>query len=186
MIKFTKLFFALILMVSLTACGGDDDASPSSDSLLGTWTATSFSANVETTSTISGTETKVTTAVTGSNFDYDVTFTATGFTTAGGYTTSVNTTLDGMALSTSVNTTSGVAGVGTYTTDNDQITIVGAFYDYEVNGMSITATSPEQTATYEIDANGVLTFSQNEEITANTQSTMSTSRLVSTSTWVRK
>lgn len=180
-----KTLFALIIIVFVSACDSGGDEAPTT-SLVGTWTAVSFSADVQSTTTFSGNSITSSSVITGSDFNYDVTFTETAFTTSGSYTQNSTISVTGQAEQTIISEVTGVSGSGSYTTTAEEITLNGSFYDLELNGMPVQAEGQEQTASYEINSNGELIFSQNETITLSESGVTSTVSIVSTSRWTRK
>ncbi len=185
MLKLSKLVFMFSLLLLMSACNKDDDGG-SSSSLIDTWTAESFNAVIETTIDNSGTITTAKSTITGSNLSYDLTFTSNAFTTAGGYNIAVSTEVDGMVASSSDDAYTNVAGSGTYTTSGNVMTVNGTFFDFTFNGTNFAATSPTLSTNYEINSDGKLVFSQDETPTTTTSGITATSKITSTSVWVKK
>lgn len=184
MIKTLKFLFVSLIIFSLSSCGDDDMSSP--DPLIGTWKAESFNFTVESTSTVSGTETTVSTVGEGSNLDYELEFTESTFATSGGYSYSISSELDGMVISSTDETVSNVSGSGTYSTSGDLMTIDGSFFEFTFNGADLSSIQGAQTVNFEIQSDNTLIFTQNEQSTTTTQGVTVTSNVVSTSTWKKQ
>ena len=181
-----SLFFLFLatLILSFAACSGDDDMMPAND-LEGTWEAISFESETETNTDINGMMTSSTAQIVGSNLNYQVTFNAPTFTTQGDYDLAITTTVPPNPPFESSSSLTDVQGAGTYDIDGNQVTISGAFFAVEINGSPIDLSNEEQTATYEINANGELVFTQDEAFTNEQSGTTSTTIIRSTSVWRR-
>ncbi|MEL7251226.1 MAG: hypothetical protein AAFZ63_13620 [Bacteroidota bacterium] len=181
-----SLFFLFLatLILSFAACSGDDDMMPAND-LEGTWEAISFESETETNTDFNGMMTSSTAQIVGSNLNYQVTFNATTFTTQGDYDLAITTTVPPNPPFESSSSLTDVQGAGTYDIDGNQVTISGAFFAVEINGSPIDLSNEEQTATYEINANGELVFTQDEAFTNEQSGTTSTTIIRSTSVWRR-
>lgn len=185
-ITMRSLFFLFLatLILSFAACSGDDDMMPAND-LEGTWEAISFESETETNTDFNGMMTSSTAQIVGSNLNYQVTFNATTFTTQGDYDLAITTTVPPNPPFESSSSLTDVQGAGTYDIDGNQVTISGAFFAVEINGSPIDLSNEEQTATYEINANGELVFTQDEAFTNEQSGTTSTTIIRSTSVWRR-
>jgi len=165
--------------------GGSSGSGSSSNSadLIGTWNLVSFDLDM-TNSFDPGTGMMVTDLIVESTeVDYQVTFTATNFNTEGWYSYNTQIETAGMVLNDSY-TMEDVTGSGTYTTDGNQMTTQGSFFEFTFEGMDDSMFDEEQTGTYEISADGqTLTFSQ-DETTVNTDAGYDIEiDVVSTSIW---
>lgn len=180
-----KSLFALIFIVFVSACESGGDESPTT-SLVGTWTAVSFSADVQSTSSFNGTNISSSSVTTGSDFNYDVTFTETAFTTSGSYTVNSTISVNGGDQQTITSEVTGVSGSGTYISTAEELTLSGSFYDLELNGLPVQAEGQAQTASYEITSNGELIISQDETITLTQSGVSTTVSIVAASRWTRK
>ncbi len=108
------------------------------------------------------------------------------YTTNGGYDLNITSSFDGMSQ-TAIENFSNVSGSGNYTTDGDQITVRGSFFDFEVSGVDISEFQEEATATYEINSDGQLRFTQDETLSpVVSPDVTSTSSIRSVSVWERK
>ncbi|WP_298512934.1 hypothetical protein [uncultured Kordia sp.] len=158
-------------------------------SIIGTWQAVSFSANAEISVDVAGLPTTMMQS-SGSNLNYTVTFNSDNtFATEGSY--DVTSTVS-VADITQTNTSSvtDVMGDGTYEiTSNNTMTISGAFYDLQVDGIDTDAlaTSPQE-AQFTISADGqTLTFQQDPQtITSVSQGIETTSVVSSNSVFTRQ
>ncbi len=186
MIKLTKILFALSLLVMATACNNDDDSDTDTGDLIGTWVAVSFDGDIESSTTFDGTSTTSEVDILGSNLNYKVTFTETAWTTSGGYDVTTTSTVNGMNSSSSTSSNTAVSGVGTYSTDGNLMTIDGSFFEFESNGVPVAGTSGPQEAMFEINSDGELVFSQDEETSTDQNGVMSTNKIKTNSTWKRE
>lgn len=183
MIKFSKLIFAFSFLILLASCGKDPVAA---GDLEGTWTAESVVADIESTSnTVAGEITSTVTAE-GSNLNYDLTLNGTEFTTSGGYDMTTEVDAGGIMIPSSTTMYSNISGSGTYSVSGDVMTIDGSFFEFDASGLTTMSSVGEQKATFEINADGKLVFSQDEEITTTDSGATVVSRVISTSVWVRK
>ena len=181
-----SLFFLFLasLVLSFSACSGDDDMMPANE-LVGTWEAISFESTTETSTDFNGMMTNSISDVVGSNFSYQVTFNATTFTTQGGYDLAITTTVPPNPPFESSSSLSNVEGAGTYSIDGDEITITGALFEVEISGSPIVNSNEETVTTFEIDTNGELIFSQDQQFTTSQSGATSTTNVRSTSVWRR-
>lgn len=177
-----KSLFVLILVVCISACesGGE---SPTSG-LEGTWSVQEFTAEVAVVISVGGIEINSTSSIVGSDLDYNLTFTETGFTTSGSYTVTNDYDLAGF-MQTLTSTLSNVSGSGTYTSTNTELTLSNSFFNIEVNGMPLEGSGEAQTIAYEINSNGELIFSQSETITTTDSGATSTATTEAFSRWTR-
>lgn len=204
MLKFVKInqlykmkkilpFLSLFVLLTAFTCENEplddginvnDGASNNDNSLIGTWSAVSFTANTTSETTINGIENVVVSGFTGSNFNYNVTFTSSSFTTEGDYDVEFSTELNGVSSGTGTNSVNDINGSGTYSTNDNMMTIDGAFYDLEVDGVDTSALGGEQTVAYSISADGqTLTFTQEEVQTNNTGGFEVVTNISSSSVW---
>jgi len=180
MIKQIKFLLACALLISLSACGGNDDPE---DELIGTWELISFDVTTEAVIETMGDVTTTTSVLTGTDLDYRLTFEASTYSTEGNYSYDITTTLDGDVIGTSTTTNTDVSGNGSYTSTETTITSDGAFFQLEVDGIDINAIQGQVSADYEIESDGSLVFTQDDETTTTVQGISSTSSLVATSRW---
>ncbi len=186
MLKLAKLFFTLSLLIFINACANDDDVSTDPESLIGTWSAISFNADIESSTMVEEEDFLISTIALGSNFDYNVTFTESAFTTSGGYDMTTSGSFNGDIISESTDSYSNVSGSGTYTADNSSLTIGGSFFAFEFNGMNLDSQGSTQTVSYEINSNNELVITQNETMETTTSGVTSTTTIVSSSTWEKQ
>ena len=182
MTKLLKLSFAFSLLILVFSCGKDDDPVAAKGDLEGDWTATAFNATIETSS--AGVQLS-TLKLTGTSFDYDLNLDGSNFTTSGGYSATQEVISAGVNQTTDVDYAN-INGTGTYTTDGNMMTVNGAFFELQANGIPGTAGGETQNATYEINADGELIFNQDETVTETSNGFTVDAKIVSTSTWVRK
>jgi len=178
----------MMVVMLASACGGDDD-NGGDEGLVGTWKAISFSADISSTTTGGGADVTSSNDINGSNFDYEVTFTESSFTTAGGYDISITTEIVSGGTVNSIDTNdtySDVDGSGTYSTNGDEITLNGSFYTFNVDGVPYGQGNEAQTAKFEINSNGQLVITQDETQTTTTQGINVVSVVESSSVWERQ
>lgn len=160
------------------------------DRLVGTWSAQSLTADAQTTTTIPLQNTMVVTEtdldITGTNFDYDVTFTETGFTAGGEYDLNFVASSGGVEVLNQTNSYANVTTTGTYTATNDEITTNGQLFSLEFNGQELSGSDAPQVASYSINGN-ILTVTQstNQMITDPMTGLPTAVSSNSTSTWLR-
>ncbi len=184
MYKLTNLALAMLMMLLLAACGNDDETTPSSD-LEDTWTAISVDIDLDMTTEVAGQTVISDVVITGENLAYDLTLDGSDFTTDGSYDMNVMATVGGVPQN-SLDNYSNVTGAGTYTTDGDQITINGSFYELQYNGIDLNAANGEQTATYTINSDDQLVISSDDTSTSTASGATTTVSISSTSVWERK
>ncbi len=186
MIKFFKFLFLSSLIISMNACSDDDDSSSSEmDEIVGSWKAKSFEFDTKSTIDFAGIETSSETSGSGSNLDYTLVFEESTYSTSGGYDVDVTTSSNGEVLSMSTQSYSDVDGSGSYSTQDDLITIKGSFYEFEVDGVDLTSGSQEQTVTFKLEGNQ-LTFIQDEQKTETINGISTVTHTKSTSVWERQ
>jgi len=192
----TLKILLLVLPISLlmSSCGGDDDpiednsGDPiSMDGLQDEWTVVAMDIEVTTTIALPVGNTETVTTIKGTEFDYDLTFGESDWTTEGSYEYTATVTLDDMELSSTDIPSNNISGSGNYTIDGDEMIVDGSFFEIEENGMTSTSIfDEEQRATFEINSDDQLVFTQNETFEQTEQGFTSTSQIVSQSVWERK
>lgn len=146
-----------------------DPTNPSDPtSIVGTWRAASLDAATESSITSFGITVSVTSSIVGENLDYTVTFTDNDtFSTNGSYDiTSTVVTPD--ETNTFTQSYTNVSGNGTYEiTGANMMTVSGAFYDLQVDGVDTSAIADmPQELQYTLSADGqTLTFVQDQQQT---------------------
>jgi len=184
MLKITKLLFFASLLIFMSACGNDDE--PENVTLEGTWKVKSLIADTKTTSEGAGISISSEALIEGQNMNYEVTFEETTWTTSGDYSLSYDFKVDGMEVPLDDVTLSDVSGNGSYSTDGNIMTISGAFFEFEIQGMDFSELNSEQMTEYEINSNGELVFSQNEVITNSDSGITTITTVVSESVWEKQ
>ena len=183
LIKVTLLVFSLsVLFVS---CGDDDDGGENMGltGIEGEWSAIEFSAT--TTGTSAGQD--FVNRVVATSLDYCLTLQDENFQTNGSYSLSTEVEVAGMTIAPVISEFNNVEGSGAYIDNDTSLEIDGAFYELDINGMSITEiVNGPQTVDYRIDGDGNLIFEQNETISQTTQGVSVNFVVVSSSTWERK
>lgn len=157
--------------------------------LIGTWSLEDFSVSLNTVTNFDGETFASEIEIESTQEDYDLEFTETTFLTNGNYSYSTNITVDGEMMSSDTYTISSVEGNGSYSTNGNQMTTDGTFFEFEFEGMDESALQGEQTATYSLSSDGqTLTFSQDETTTETDPTTgiEVTNTINSTSVWARQ
>lgn len=166
-----------------TGGNGQTDAS-----LLGDWQLVEFDVELNTATDFMGQSISSDVEIFSTTVDYTVNFTETNFTTNGSYSYEAEITANGINVPQDPYTLTDVSGNGTYTTQGNEITIDGSFFEFSFDGMDFDELTGPQTVMFEISNNGqTLTFTQNETITDTEPSTGATitTTQVSTSVWTR-
>jgi hypothetical protein len=177
-----KLLFSLFLFVFVSACDSGDE-SPTV-SLVGSWSAQSFEANVVAITSAPGVNLTSTSAITATELDYNLTFSETEFTTSGSYTVNNVFSFNGTEQ-TFVSAVNDVMGSGTYTSTENEIQVSNSFFSLDINGTPLETGSQVQSIPYEITSDNVLVFSQNQTITETNAGVTVEFTIVSTSRWTR-
>lgn len=178
--------FLTILVLSLTifvaACDSEGDSEP--NGLIGTWSLTAVEIDASSAVTFNGTTITSANEITGSDLNYEVTFTEAGFTAEGSYTLNYVITAAGITTESSLDL-SNVSGTGTYSTNGSELTISGQLFQFELNGQPVTASGEDGTVQFQINGNELI-LSQEESMTTTVQGATSVVNLEMSSTWVRK
>ena len=173
--KTTFIFTLSIFFLLFSACenepidsgiinnGGN---SSNTGQIIGDWNVTSFNATTATTTSVNGEEFEVSSIITGSEFDYFITFTSDAFSTNGNYQMRAITEANGVLMDDFTTSYTNVNGNGSYSTNGNLITTEGILFDLEIEGVDTSVFETNQTATYQFSSNGnVLTLTQSEEHT---------------------
>lgn len=168
-----------------------DPTNPSDpSSIVGTWRAVSLVAGTVSSVTVADLTTNVTSDIVGENLNYTVTFTDTNtFTTNGDYDVTSTVNVDGEPPATSTQNYSNVTGSGTYElTGANMMTIGGAFYDLQVDGVDTSAIADmPQELIYSLSADGqTMTFIQDQQETQDVTGIVITTTVASTSVFTRE
>lgn len=163
--------------------GEDDDNNMNLTGIEGEWTAIEFSA----TTTTNSAGQVINAQIVGTSLVYCLTLQGGQFQTNGNYILTTEATTSGVVIPTQTSNFENVEGTGTYIDNGTSLEIDGAFFEIDVNGMSITEVSNgPQTAEYSIDSEGNLVLIQNESISETVQGITVTADVQSSSTWARK
>lgn len=186
--KITNFLLVLTFFI-LTACGGDENIVNPDATLVGTWKLEEFSVTMTTSSKVSGQTTDVTIDLEGKDLDYELTFSETGYATAGSYGYAGSMEVDGNKTSLD-ESVSNVSGNGTYTVADDELTSDGAFFDFDFQGFNFDVVQGEVTAKITKLSDKELIFSEDKEETieqnAGGVAITLTTKQVSKSVWKRK
>jgi hypothetical protein len=188
-----KLSFLFSLFVLLTAftcenepLEGDfinEEISNDNPSLIGTWTLVDFSADINSVSSFGGIDFVLDFSTQAVSADYELTFTASNYTVFGDYELASSTTFDG-ETTTYTDSYTDVSGAGVYSTQGNLMTVDGSFFEFDLEGAPMEVAQGEQTAQFELSADGqTLTFSQDEVQTLNEAGSQTTTSTVSISVW---
>ena len=177
-----KKFLALLSLFSLLTAftcenepldDGILDNTSTNDNLIGTWNLVEFNIDLTTSSSFEGQETTSNIVVNSTEVDYVLEFTGSTFSANGSYTYNTNSVVNEAEVSSETYTLTNVSGSGFYTTNENEMTVDGSFFEFEFEGdIDTSALEGEQTATFEISDDGeTLTFSQNETTTETNAAT---------------
>ena len=193
-----KKFLALLSLFSLLTAftcenepldDGILDNTSTNDNLIGTWNLVEFNIDLTTSSSFEGQETTSNIVVNSTEVDYVLEFTGSTFSANGSYTYNTNSVVNEAEVSSETYTLTNVSGSGFYTTNENEMTVDGSFFEFEFEGdIDTSALEGEQTATFEISDDGeTLTFSQNETTTETNAATGLQANVtkISTSVWTR-
>lgn len=180
------IIFSLLFFMS---CGDSNDDINPDNLLLGDWELQSFEGDVESAVEFNGESVNSTLIVKGKNLNYDLTFTESTYVTAGSYDLEGSVNANG--TSTSIDqTVSDVVGNGTYTVADDVLTSNGAFFSFEVSGMSFLEGQEEVSVFIETLTEEELVLVQqgveSQSQTINGVTTNSTSDIDFRSVWRRR
>ena len=178
------LLFAFLLAFT-TGCDDEDDMM--TEDIVGTWSAQTFVASTDVSTTFDTINTSVTSDITTNSIDYVLTFEDNGtWRASGNYDLDVSFSVDGAAPTVQNQTYSSVDNQGTYTVNGDEIIINGSFFSLEVNGQPVTGVNPEPQAVPFSIANGILTFDQVVQTNTVAGGATTNSSVTSRSTWTRQ
>lgn len=189
--KLSVLFLALFVLV-LSSCENEalegfdsNDGNPFTNSLIGTWALSDFDVTVNNTSDVGGTSIESNVEIDGFNPNYNLTFAANTFTTNGSYSYNTVVTVNGQTNTDSY-TLDNVTGAGVYSTNGNEMTVDGSFFEFTFQGMDLSELGGEQTVNYAISADGqTLTFTQNTTETNSSGGSTTTSIVNATSVWTK-
>ena len=175
------------MLILLNACGADDlETTLPLTGINGEWTAVSFTTDIK---SEVGDETEITrsqSSVTGYNFDYNLIIDENKWTSNGSYETDISAQTNGVITETTTKSYDNINGNGSYTTDNNTITVEGNLFQYEMIGLGITTINNDNLyATYEINDDGDLIFTQEESAESSINGFTIRTTLQSSSVWVR-
>lgn len=196
--------YRLALQAQIQSCGDDDGTiqaiidglgdceyvnNNTNNSLIGTWIAQSFQANITNTITAAnGDETIVALVAQAANFDYNLTFTESVYSTSGGYDMLTTVTVDGVGNPQQTTNNTDVTVEGAYSTSGNMMTTSGNMFNLTVDGVDTSAFDNGQTVAYAISDNGQqLTLTQNEDTTQDIDGGGTIRNVtMSTSIWIRQ
>jgi len=143
------------------------------DDLLGEWSLVEFSSSISTVTDFSGQLIESDIDIESTTVDYTLNFTANNYTTSGSYSYVADVVANGFEVTGEPYTLENVSGSGSYSTNGNEMTVDGAFFEFELDGMVETGVfDEEQTAPYQISDDGqTLTFTQNETTTQTDDAT---------------
>lgn len=188
-------FLSLFSLLTAFTCeneplDSDIDNSVSDNSeLLGDWSLVEFTVDLSTSTDFNGQTIGSDIDVQSTSADYTLTLAGNTFTTNGSYSYNANVVVNGEQYPSDPYTLEDVSGDGNYSTNGNEITVDGQFFEFTFEGnVDTSAFDGEQTATYALTDNGqTLTISQNESTSDTDSSTgaQTSTNTVSTSVWTR-
>lgn len=187
--------FSLFSLLTAFTCenepleGGFDTAfNNNNEGLIGTWNLLEFDVSVSTSTSFEGENISSEIDIFSTNTAYVLEFNENTFTTNGSYSYNADVVVNGDNVANDIYTLNNVAGNGIYSTNGNEMTIDGSFFEFNFEGMDSSVLEGEQTANFEISNDGeTLTFTQDETETQTdeTTGTVITSTTSSTSVWIR-
>ena len=187
MIRITELLGAVITIIIIASCGSDDlDQTETQSGLNGEWTAVSFTTDIR---SEVGNEIEMTTtqsSVQGYNFDYNLVIDDNNWTTDGNYETEISAQTNGVVTGSTTQSYTNINSHGSYIKNNNNITLVGNLFEYEMSGLGMTVLNNDNlSATYEINADGELIFTQEETAQSSMNGMTIRTTIQSRSVWIR-
>ncbi|WP_299885632.1 hypothetical protein [uncultured Lacinutrix sp.] len=186
-VLFVSLFFLIMSSCENEPLVGFDsnDGNPFTNSLIGTWALSDFDVTVNNTSDVGGMSIESNVEIDGFNPNYNLTFATNTFTTNGSYSYNTIVTVNGQATTDSY-TLDNVTGAGVYSTNGNEMTVDGSFFEFTFQGMDLSELGGEQTVNFAISADGqTLTFTQNTTETNSSGGSTTTSIVNATSVWTK-
>lgn len=182
-----KRVLAALTIITLMMSCGNEDSIENTQGILGEWTAVEFKSTITSEVGSDNDITRTEANITGLNFDYDLTFTESEWSAAGGYDTEIRTQSQSGHNETITETLTDVTERGTYIETSDKVTFFGRLFDYNMTGLGFTSISNnEQSSDYTINEDGALIFTQNQSNTTSINGISIVTTINNTSTWVRK
>jgi len=167
----------------------DTSSNTNNNDLIGSWNLLEFDASVSSSTSFQGQEFSSEVVILSTDVAYVLTFTQSNFNTEGGYSYTADIVANGMEFPGEPNTIDNVTGSGAYSTNGNEMTIDGSFFEFTFEGMDFSQLQGEQTVNFQISEDGqTLTFFQDETTTETDVATGSTTTSVisSTSSWSRE
>jgi len=192
--KFLALLSIFTLLTAFTceneALDNDIDSSTdNNENLVGMWSLQEFEVSVSTSTNFEGQVISSDIDVYSTEVNYTLEFAENTFTTNGNYTYHTTIVVNGDEVSNEPYSLDDVTGSGTYSTDGNEMTVDGSFFEFNFEGMDESITEGEQTGTFQLSDDGqTLIFLQDETETQNDPTTgiVITSSTVSSSVWSRQ
>ncbi|WP_299129192.1 hypothetical protein [uncultured Winogradskyella sp.] len=178
--KIVKLFCLFSLLTAFSCENeplddGIETGAINTEGLIGAWDLVEFSSSLSTSTNFEGQIIASEVEIESTTVDYVVNFTASSFIANGSYSYVTDIVANGVEISGEAYNLENVSGSGNYSTNGNEITIDGSFFEFEFEGMADTAAfEGEQILTFQISEDGQnLTFIQNE-VTTETDPTTQT------------
>ena len=158
------------------------------DDLLGEWNLSEFYVTLNSIASFENQTTISDVDIISTNVAYILEFDTSTFSTNGNYSYDVDIDVNGINSATDSYTLDNVSGMGTYLINENEMTIDGSFFEFNIEGIDNASSQGEQTVDFELADDGeTLTFTQNNSVTQTDELTgtiiMSTTN--STSVWTR-
>jgi hypothetical protein len=190
--KYTRLFLLLTMIFSLQSCDNEPldnnivDIDPTNNSLIGAWSLESFDMDLTTSTTFEGTPFESNVIIHSLDTDYSLTFDTNTFTAFGDYSYSTSIIVDGQSPITDTYSLENVSGNGAYSVNGNEITLDGALFEFEFNGMDLSDQQGIQVAVFQISDDGeTLTLNQNTTETQTSNGISVVNTTISTSVWTK-
>jgi hypothetical protein len=137
----------------------DTSSNTNNNDLIGSWNLLEFDASVSSSTSFQGQEFSSEVVILSTDVAYVLTFTQSNFNTEGGYSYTADIVANGMEFPGEPNTIDNVTGSGAYSTNGNEMTIDGSFFEFTFEGMDFSQLQGEQTVTETDVATGSTTTS---------------------------
>ncbi|NRB83567.1 MAG: hypothetical protein HRU49_07310 [Winogradskyella sp.] len=167
----------------------DTSSNTNNNDLMGSWNLLELEASVSSSISFQGQELSSEVYILSTDVAYVLSFTQSNFSTEGGYSYTADIVANGMEFPGESYTIDNVMGSGAYSTNGNEMTIDGSFFEFSFEDIDFSQLQGEQTLNFQISEDGqMLTFFQDETTTETDVATGSTTTSVisSTSSWSRE
>ncbi|MEO0571365.1 MAG: lipocalin family protein [Bacteroidota bacterium] len=163
--KIFKFLVVVVTVVLFVSCSEDEGTmNPvDQDSLIGTWRLSSLNSDTEFSTEFEGIPFSGDLQSVGENLNYTVTFTENQYSSQGSYDIVTTGNVNGIPLDEDTTTVTDIAESGTYSFENDMLTIDGELYELDLADIP-TDVDLDQSVDIFFDGDGNLIMTQDVEI----------------------